>query len=97
MAGRAGDQRADSSVYRFKAPTGACIEIGNGLLELFELPGEILVRGKQFSQLQESSHYVDAHLDSSIGVQDGCRHDGAMLSEDVRQITAAAASFGFRF
>lgn len=61
-------------------------------LELREAPGQLPVRAEQFAQLHEGPHDVHTHLDGPWAVQNGGRHDGAVLSESVRQVLAVLSA-----
>jgi hypothetical protein len=59
---------------------------------LVDATREISARRKEFTQAHECAHDVEARLDSATGVQDGGRHERAMLGKGERG--AAQPHFG---
>jgi hypothetical protein len=60
------------------------------LLQFVEPPCQFLVQGGQFAQLDEGTHDVYAHFDGTLGIEDGRRHDGAVLGEGKWRFAPAA-------
>jgi len=69
-----------------------CCELAFDLrLERVEPLGELVVSRQHFAKLHEGTDYIDADFDRARGVQDRGGHDGAVLGERIRQVTASTA------
>jgi len=64
----------------------------DSLFELRELPGQLLMGGKELAELHEGADHVNANLDGSRTVQDIGGHDGAVLGEGVGEVFAVRAA-----
>lgn len=70
-------------------PLGASLLFLGGF-NLADLAGQLLVRGQQFAESDESADDENVHLHGAFAVQDGREHGHAVFSEGVRQVAPAA-------
>jgi len=64
----------------------------NGRAPSAKAQGQFPVGAEEFPQVHKCAHDVNAHLHCARAVQNGGRHDGAVLGEGVGQVFAVLAA-----
>ena len=85
---RNGPKGTNRLIDRSELALGTEVQRDQGPLQTLELLCEIAVRCHEISKRNEGSDYIDAHLHRSLTIENRGGHNGSMLGECERRLSA---------